>query len=81
MRRVLCGAELLAYRVKRGGIVVVAVNVAKQRAQLVEGGTVQAAVLLDARPRPRAQLFEGPARLGDPDDRHVEVAALGHGLQ
>ena len=81
VRRVLRASELASERLEGRRIFVVPVDVAKQSAQLVERGTVQAAVFLDAVLRPRAQLVEGPAGLGHADDRHVEVAALGHRLQ
>ena len=38
-------------------------------------------MLLDAVARARAKLIDAPARLGDADDRHVQVAALHHRLQ
>ena len=66
---------------ERGRVVVVAVDVAQQAAQLVEGRRVEAAVFLDAVARPRLELVEGPAGLGHADDRHVQVAALHHRLQ
>ena len=81
VRRVLCASELAPERLEGRRVFVVPVDVAKQSAQLVERGTVEAAVLLDAVLRPRAQLVERPAGLGHADDRHVEVAALGHRLQ
>ena len=73
VRRVLGAAELAPERLEGRRVFVVPVDVAKQSAQLGERGTVQAAVLLDAVLRPRAQLVEGPAGLGHADDRHVEV--------
>jgi hypothetical protein len=38
-------------------------------------------MLLDAVARPRLQLREAPAALGDADDRHRELAAFHHRLQ
>ena len=77
-----CGvAERLAQRVERRRVVVVAVDVAQQPAELGEGRAVEPAVLLEAVARPRLELVEVPAGLGDADDRHVEVAALHHRLQ
>ena len=38
-------------------------------------------MLLEALARPRAQLLEVQARLGDADDRHVEAAAPHHRLE
>ena len=82
MRGVLCAAERASDRLEGRRVLVVAVNILKQSAQLVERLTDQSsAVLLDALLRARAQLIEGPAGLGYTDDRHVEVAALGHRLQ
>ena len=54
VRRPLGVAELFAERLKRRQIVVVAVDVAQQAAQLLEGGRIEPAVLLDA--------VAGPAR-------------------
>ena len=79
--RVLCASELAAERLKGRRVLIVAVDVLKQSGQFGERRTVQASVLLDAFLRPRAQLVERPARLGHADDRHSEVAALGHRLQ
>ena len=79
--RVLGAGELAPERLERRRILVVAVDVAEQPAQRGEGVGVEAAVLLDALSRPRLQLIEVPTRLGHADDRHVEVAALGHRLQ
>ena len=81
VRGVLCAAERLPERREGRRILVVPIDVAKQAGQLVERRPVEAAVLLDALPRSRAQLVERPAGLGDANDRHVEVAALGHRLQ
>ena len=81
VRRVRRAAELAPERRKGRRVLVVPVDVLKQSAQLVERGTVEAAVLLDALLRPRAQLVERPAGLGHADDRHVETATLGHRLQ
>ena len=78
MRRV---SELASQRLEGCRVPVVAVDVAKQARQLGERGPVQAAVLLDALLRPRAQLVEGPAGLGDTDDRYLELSALRHRLQ
>ncbi len=81
MRGVLCAPEFASERLEGVRIFVVAVDVAQSAAQLVERGTVQAPVFLDALLRARAQLVEGPASLGHADHRNVEVAALGHRLQ
>ena len=81
VRGLLGAAERLPERREGRRIFVVPVDVAKQARQLVERVTVQPAVLLDAVLRARAQLVERPAGLGHADDRHVEVAALGHRLQ
>ena len=47
VRRPLGGAEFLADGLERRRVLVVAVDVAQQAAQLVEGGGVEPAVLLD----------------------------------
>ena len=75
-------AELLAQRREGGVVVVVAVDVAQQLQQLLEGRLVDAAAVLgEAVAGALAQLLERPARLGDADDRHREVAAADHRLQ
>ena len=81
VRGVLGAGELAPERREGRRILVVPVDVAQQAAQLGERVAVEAAVLLDAVLRPRAQLVERPAGLGHADDRHIEVAALGHRLQ
>ena len=68
-------------RLKRGRVVVVAVDIAQQAAQLVERRGIEPAVLLDAVAGPGPELVEIPAGLGHADDRHVEMAALHHRLQ
>ena len=73
VRGVLCASELTSERLEGRRVFVVPVDVAKQSVQLCERVTVQAAVLLDAVLRPRAQLVEGPAGLGHADDRHIEA--------
>ena len=81
VRRPLRRAELLAEGLKRGRVVVVAVHIAQQAAQLVERRGVESAVVLEAVARPGPELVEVPAGLGHADDRHVEVAAFHHRLQ
>ena len=81
MRRPLRRAELLAKGLKRRRVVVVAVHIAQQAAQLVKSRSIDSAVLLEAVARPGPELVEVPAGLGHADDRHIEVAALHHRLQ
>jgi hypothetical protein len=64
-----------------GRVVVVAVDIVQQAGQLSECSLVHPAVFLQAVVRPRFQLLQRPARLGDADDWHVQVAAFDHGLQ
>ena len=71
VRRPLGGAEFLADGLKGCRVVVVAVDVAQQAAELVEGRGIEAAVFLDAVACPRPELVEVPAGLGHADDRHV----------
>src|SRR4029453_6198873 len=60
-RRPLCGAQLLANGLKGRRVLVVTVNIVEQAGQLVESSAVEsAAVLLDAIPRPRAELLKVP---------------------
>ena len=73
VQRPLGAAELAAQALEGGGVGVVAVDVAQERAQLVERAAIEAAVMLEAVACARAQLLERPARLGDADDRHVQA--------
>ncbi len=75
------GAELLAQRRVGPGVVVVAVDVAQPGDEPLERRRVEAAVLLDALAGASPELLESPARLRDPDDRHVETSAPAHRLQ
>ena len=71
VQRMARGAEHVAQRSEGGGVVVVAVDVAQQTEELAEGvGIDVLAGLLEAVLRARLQLIEGPAGLGDADDRH-----------
>ena len=81
VRGPLGGAELLAEGLERRRVLVVAVDVAQQAAQLVERRGIEPAVLLEAVLGAGLELVEVPAGLGHADDRHVEVAALHHRLQ
>ena len=81
VRRPLGRAELPAERLEGRGVRVVAVDVAQQARELLEGRRVEPAVLLEAVAGAGLELFEIPAGLGDPDHRNVEVAALQHRLQ
>src|SRR5262249_47481820 len=79
--RSLGRAERLADGLERRRILIVAVDVAQQVAELVERRAVDPAVLVEAVLGAGAELLEVPTRLGDADDRRVEVAALHHRLQ
>src|SRR5262249_59969397 len=81
MRRPSRRAELLAQGLKGCRVVVIAIDITQQAAQLVECCGVQSPMLLDAVTRARLQLIEIPTRLRNPDDRRVEMAALHHRLQ
>ncbi len=74
-------AQFLAQRLERGRVVVIAVHVAQQAAQLVKRRRIESAVFLQAVLRPGLELVQVPARLGHADDRHVEIAAFHHRLQ
>jgi hypothetical protein len=80
-RRPLRRAELTAERLERRRIVVVAVDIFHEADELVERRGVEAAVLLEAVLHAGAELLVVPARLGDADDRNVEMGALQHRLQ
>src|SRR3954467_9671242 len=81
----MCGPlrapKLLAKRLERGGIAIVAVDVAELPTQLVERFGIESAVLRHAVARAGAKLVESPSCLGDAHDWHVEVAPLRHRLQ
>ena len=82
VQRQLAAVELGPQGVEGGAIVVVSVDIAQQVAQLVECGRVHApAMRLQAVAGTLAQPINGPARAGDADDGHVEVAAADHRLQ
>ena len=76
-------AERLAQRREGGGVVVVAVDVAQQAERACRRGVGSTPPPCFSRLslRARLQLLEGPAGLGDADDRHVERAAPDHRLQ
>src|SRR5215467_11665020 len=81
MRRPSRRAELLAQGLKGCRVVVIAIDITQQAAQLVECCGVQSPMLLDAVTRARLQLIEIPTRLRNSDDRRVEMATLHHRLQ
>jgi hypothetical protein len=55
-----------------GGIGIVTVDVVQERNELVERSAVEPAMMLEAATSALAQLLDGPARLGDADDRYVQ---------
>ena len=67
--------------VEGGGVGVVTVDVAEERAELVPGGGVEAAVLAETVLGAGFELVEIPAGLGDSDDGDVEGSSLDHGLE
>src|SRR5271157_562433 len=67
VRRALRRGELFAKRLIGGGVLVVAVHIAQQTAQLGKSYRVQSAMLLEAVARPRPKLFEVPAGFGNAD--------------
>ncbi len=68
--------EHLAQLGERGGVLVVAVDVAELFDEPGESGLVDAAVFFQAVASPSLKLREIPARLGDADDRYVQVIVL-----
>lgn len=72
--------EFFANRLKRGRFGVISVHITEQTTKLLESRGIDSAVLFQAVVRPRPKLLEGPTRLGDTDNRHIEVAALNHSL-
>ena len=81
VQRPLCRSERNAQEVKRRWILVVAVDIAKQRQELVKSGAVDAAMALEAFSCACFQLVEIPARFCDPNDGHVQMSALHHRLK
>ncbi len=81
VRRMLSSAQLFTKRVKSGTVRVVAIDIAQQTTQLLEGCGVQSAVLFQTVLSPGAKLVEFPARFRDPDDRHIEASAFDQRLQ
>jgi hypothetical protein len=82
MRRSLRRVQLLADGLKGSRVFVVAINITQQSGQFVERRRLDfSAVFLDAVSRPRSKLINIPTCLGNPDNRHVEVAAFDHRLQ
>src|ERR1700761_6220675 len=77
----LSGSQLFTDALERGGIIVIAVHVAEETAQFVEGGWIESAVLLETVPRALAKLLEAPSRLGHADHGNVEVSPLRHRVQ
>ena len=72
VQRPLRLAELLAQLDEGRRVVVVAVDIAQQLHQPLQRRRVGAAVMLQAVRRARLQLIQGPAGLGDADDRDVQ---------
>src|SRR5262249_59366356 len=59
--RPLGGAKFLANGLERRRVLVIAVHVAEQAAQLVESGRIESPMVLQAVARPRPELVELPA--------------------
>jgi hypothetical protein len=79
--RTFGGAELPPDSVERGRALIVAVDVAQQTAELIESGTIHAAVLLDTVEGPCAELIEIPRRFCNADHGHIEIAAFHHRMK
>src|SRR5215472_11883050 len=71
------GAQLLEGR----RILVISINVPDQADQFSESSRIDAAVLFDGVLDAGVELLEIPTRLGDANDRNIQVAPLDHGLQ
>src|SRR6516225_9549193 len=71
------GTQLLEGR----GILVIPINVPDQADQFSESSRVDAAVLFDGGLDAGVELLEIPTRLGNANDRNVQVAPFDHGLQ
>ena len=76
MERPRSASELRPELGEGRGVGVVAVDVAKQREELLERLLVHGAVVLDAVASALLQLVEAPAGLGHPDHRNLEVSVL-----
>ena len=82
MQGPLRGAQRSTQQVESRWILVVAVDVAEQRQELVEGSRIDStSVGRQAVPRSCSQLIEVPARLCDSDHGDAQMAALRHRLQ
>ena len=73
--------QRLSQSLERGWIFVIAINVTQSFAQYFKSSRIKFAVLLNAVLGAGTKLFFIPAGPGDPNDRHRQVAMLGHGLQ
>ena len=73
--------EFFTKSAKGGRILVVSVNVAEQATKLLKGRGIHPAMFFEAVVSAGPELIECPARFGDADDRHTEVATLQHRLQ
>lgn len=81
MRWTLCVAQLGAQGFIRLVVLVIAVEIAEQFTELLEGLLIHAAAILgNAVAGAFAQLLQRPAGFGYADDRHVERALLHHTL-
>src|SRR5262249_14025749 len=84
-REVVCGVTALAeFRsdgAESGWVFVSTIHIAKQAIEFLEGGAVHAAVLFEAVICAGAELFETPARFGNPDHRHIESSPFHHRLE
>ncbi len=81
MRRAVSVSKFFAKGGEGRGVSVVAVNVAKKRAEFLPGGLVEATVLLERVFGAGFQLVEIPSGLGNADYWNCEGPAFNHCLQ
>src|SRR6185437_2197509 len=81
VERTMSLAELAAQSGEGFGIVIVAVDVAEKREELLEGVSIEAAMVFQALPGAVLELVKGPAGFGHADDREIESLIADEPLQ
>lgn len=81
MRLPVCPFEFPSQGLKRRGSHCSLRRRTEQSRELLNDRRIDAAMLFQAAIGASLELIEGPARFGDTDHRHVEMAALDHRLE
>jgi hypothetical protein len=81
VQRVRCISEGSLQRYIGAFILIIAVNVLQVGDQFFERSGLEQAVRLNAFTGTGDQLIQRPAGFRDSDDRHIQIAAAGHGLK